>query len=239
MSSSIGRVENAVLRWLTKTARVASLEVLGDFRWITLEGESLRGVDWVPGQHVQMMLGGWAKRTYTPMSWDRTRGIVEILGFGHGDGPGASWLRSLEVGTACHLFGPQRSLDLVAATRPSLLFGDETSFGLARAARQAQGGGKEPHVILEVSSVASTAPMLERLELSAITLIERRDDERHVPDLIAKVGEVVQREQIAHCILSGKASSIQAVHRRARELGLSGKRIQSKPYWATGKRGLD
>ena len=45
--------------------------------------------------------------------------------------------------------------------------------------------------------------------------------------------------ELRGAVLSGKASSIQAVTRRLRALGVARRSIHAKAYWAPGKTGLD
>ena len=130
------RLEGAFSKLFTKTATVTELrDIAPGFRLLTLEGQALRKAAWTPGQKVQLMLGGWVQRTYTPLSWDAATGRTQLLAYAHGDGPGAEWTRTLAQGDTCAIFGPRGSLDLTSLERPALLFGDETSFGLAHALR--------------------------------------------------------------------------------------------------------
>src|SRR5688572_30055059 len=85
-------VESALTRLFTKSATVREVRVLDDhFRLVTLGGEALEGVRWSPGQKLQVALGGWAFRTYTPLSWDAAEGSTQLLLFLHGESPGSDW----------------------------------------------------------------------------------------------------------------------------------------------------
>jgi NADPH-dependent ferric siderophore reductase len=105
---------------------------------LTFEGQALTGVDWVPGQKVQIAMGeGFVTRTYTPVEWEAKAGRAAIVGYAHGGGPGSAWLRDIKPGNECDILGPRASIDTRAISGPLVLFGDETSIGLAGAiARQ-------------------------------------------------------------------------------------------------------
>jgi NADPH-dependent ferric siderophore reductase len=135
-----GRVTRTLLRWLMRPARVAAVETLSPrFRLIELEGKALRNVAWTAGEKLQVAIGsGLSARTYTPISWDAGSGRTRILTFAHGEGPGSRWAGGLREGNTCQFFGPRRSLDLSSLESPVVLFGDETSFGLAAAFREAR-----------------------------------------------------------------------------------------------------
>ena len=235
-----GRIEGALARLFMKSATVRESRTPGErFRLVTLSGESLRGVRWTPGQKVQMALGGWVNRTYTPLSWDAAHGSTQLLLFLHGEGPGTAWGRALKVGDSCTIFGPRGSLDLNTLDRPALLFGDETSFGLAYAMRFTPQGAGDVRMVFEVTSKKVAEGVLVQLGITNADLIERRSDDSHLSEVEKIAVDHVQSRSIKSCALSGKASSIQRLNKRLRSFGLSSRQIQTRAYWAPGKAGLD
>jgi ferric-chelate reductase (NADPH) len=182
------------------------------------------------------MNSGLSARTYTPMSWDADGGRTRILTFAHGDGPGSRWAIGLREGDTCQFFGPRRSLDLSGLAAPVVLFGDETSFGLAAALRDGPQGAHAIHVF-EGSDVAELRPVLEAIGLGQATLIERTSGETHLAAVEAEALRLAASG--AHFILTGKASSIQRVGRALKAAGVVSSRIKARAYWAQGKTGLD
>jgi NADPH-dependent ferric siderophore reductase len=231
-----GRVTRALLRWFMRPARVAAVETLSaHFRLVDLEGEALRNIAWTVGQKIQVSMGsGLSARTYTPMSWDADSGRTRMLTFAHGEGPGSRWASSLRAGDACQFFGPRRSLDL-SGVESLVLFGDETSFGLAAALRDSPQGAGAIHVF-EASDVAESRQVLEAIGLQA-TLIARTADDDHLAAAEAEMLRLAASG--AHFVLTGKASSIQRVSRALKAAGVVSARVKSKAYWAQGKTGLD
>ncbi len=239
-AKTIGRLEGAFSKLFTKAAVVSALQDVADgFRLLTLTGETLRRVAWAPGQKVQLMLGGWIQRTYTPLGWDAESGSTQILAFVHGDGPGAEWARALAPGDRCALFGPRGSLDLNTVDRPALLFGDETSFGLAHALRFTPATAHGVHLVLEVNSKSAASAALEALGVPGAHLVERRPDDAHLGEVQELTAHLLQTRSIQAGVLSGKATSIQRMSKQLRQLGVPRARIQTKAYWAPGKTGLD
>lgn len=220
-----------------RPARVAAVRTLSPhFRLAELEGDALRNVAWTAGQKVQVsMNSGLSARTYTPMSWDAD-GRTRILTFAHGDGPGSRWAIGLREGDTCQFFGPRRSLDLSGLAAPVVLFGDETSFGLAAALRDAPQGADAIHVF-EGSDVAELRPVLEAIGLGQANLIERTSGETHLAAVEAEALRLAASG--AHFILTGKASSIQRVGRALKAAGVVSSRIKARAYWAQGRTGLD
>lgn len=236
----LGRLESAVARWFTRSASVREVHTLAQgFRLLTLEGEALQGAAWVPGQKVQLLLGGWVQRTYTPLTWDSERGTTELLAYLHGASPASDWAREARVKQPCAVFGPRGSLDLTALTRPALLFGDETSFGLAHALRFTARGADGVELVLEVSSLAAAQAALAALGVSGAHLIQRQPDDAHLTDVEALISSLRAKHAIASWVLSGKATSIQTLTKLLRRLDAPRSSIQSKAYWAPGKVGLD
>ena len=233
-----GPVMRTLLRWLMRPARVAAVETLSPpFRLVHLEGEALRNVAWTVGQKVQLSMGsGLSARTYTPMSWDADSGRTRMLTFAHGDGPGSRWASGLREGDTCQFFGPRRSLDLSGLESPVMLFGDETSFGLAAALRDCPQADGAIH-LFEASDVAESRPVLEAIGLGEATLIKRTADDAHLAAAEAEVLRLAASG--AHFVLTGKASSIQRISRALKAVGVVSSRVKTKAYWAQGKVGLD
>lgn len=235
-----GPLESTLARWFTRPASVREVRSIGDdFRLITLGGDGLRGAAWVPGQKVQLLLGGWVQRTYTPLAWDGASGTTQLLAYAHGEAPGSDWARHVEVGQLCAVFGPRASLDLDALPRPGLIFGDETSFGLAHALRFTASGTAGVELVLEVSSLEVARAALDAVGVNGAHLVERRPDDAHLAELDALIVRLRDQRAIEGWVLSGAAPSIQTLIQRLRRLGVARGRIQSKAYWAPGKAGLD
>ncbi|HEY0467770.1 MAG TPA: siderophore-interacting protein [Polyangiaceae bacterium] len=235
-----GRIEGALTRFFMKSAIVRESRILDErFRLVTLTGESLRQVQWTPGQKVQVALGGWVYRTYTPLSWDAINGSTELLLFLHGEAPGSVWGRALKAGDSCTLFGPRDSLDLNTLDRPALLFGDETSFALAHAIRFTPRGAENVRLVFEVTSKDVAQRILEALGIANADLIERKPNDSHLGEVEMIALDLVKSHSVESWTLSGKASSIQQLNKRLRALGLTSREIQTRAYWAPGKVGLD
>ncbi|MGX1321478.1 ferric-chelate reductase (NADPH) [Bradyrhizobium sp. USDA 377] len=232
------RVTRMLLRWLMRPARVVAVETLSPhFRLIELEGEALENVTWTAGQKIQVAIGaGLSARTYTPMSWDAARGRTRLLVFAHGDGPGSRWASSLCEGDTCQFFGPRRSLDLAGLEAPVVLFGDETSFGLAAALRDNLQAGGALHMF-EVTDVVESQQVLDAISLGQARSIARCASDAHLAAVEAEILRLAANG--ARFVLTGKASSIQRISRALKAAGVASARIKAKGYWAPGKTGLD
>lgn len=232
-----GRVTRTLLGWLMRPAQIVGITTLSPrIRLIDLAGDALRDIDWTAGQKIQMSTGaGLTTRTYTPMAWDAERGTMRLLAFSHGAGPGSRWAADVRQGDMCRFFGPRRSLDLAEVEGSIVLFGDETSFGLGAALRDAM--GSDASCVFEVSDAVAARPVLERIGIGDATVIERVTDDAH---LAAAADRLSRRAASDACfVLTGKASSIQHIGRALKTRGVGSSRIKAKAYWAAGKTGLD
>jgi NADPH-dependent ferric siderophore reductase len=230
--------ERTITRLLMRSAQVSSVTTLSEnFRLIDLRGEALKAASWSPGDKIQIKLdGGLATRTYTPLHWDEAAGATRIVAYCHGAGPGSAWARAVQVGDERAIFGPRGSLDLGQLGAAPILFGDETSFGLAAALL-----GAEPasgaRFVFEVNSASESRSVLAALGLPHSALIERRPDDAHQNEVAAAIASLASATTTF--VLSGKAQRIQHLSRALKSQGVARRRLRSKAYWSPGKVGLD
>ncbi len=238
-SRADGRLTRILVRWLMRPAVIASIETLSDrFRLIGFEGEGLRGASWRPGAKIQVKVAGaLTARTYTPISWNAAIGSTSILVWLHGESPGSAWVRSLVPGQPCQFVGPRTSLNVASLKQPFVLFGDETSFGLAASIAGLHLHGAPSTFLFEVKSANECAPVLERLGVKA-ALVERRTGEAHLGHLEQEIERHAAAADVRF-VLTGQAQSIQRISRALKAAGVGSARILAKAYWAPGKAGLD
>lgn len=234
-----GRLSQTLISLLMKRATIVAAEPLSHrFRLITLEGPELAGVAWTPGHKVQIAMGSaFVARTYTPIDWNASTGRTRILGYAHGHGPGSLWVRSVQPGDQCDIFGPRKSLDVRHLSGPLAIFGDESSIGLAHALSQAD-RTRSVTCHFEVDDVESGRRVVAHLGLGLddVALVARRGDDAHLETIEAALPLVAAD---ATFLLTGKAGSIQRLRQALKHLAVPASRLVTKAYWAPGKTGLD
>jgi hypothetical protein len=180
-SKHMGLLEATVQKLFTRPARVMNIEDWGEkFRMVTLGGDALRGVEWTPGDKIQLQFGGWVQRTYTPLDWDSAQGRTRILVYMHGDGPGSQWARGLHAGDDCLLFGPRRSIDLTKLQSSTFVFGDETSLGLIGALHGVKPGPIRIQTSLEISASNDMLAVIKVLRLADTHVSLRTETDAHL-----------------------------------------------------------
>jgi NADPH-dependent ferric siderophore reductase len=231
MASAKGVLLDVFSRFITRTARVSAVRDIGPgLRVVGLVGPDLRDASWVAGDKIQILLPTRDVRTYTPSRW--TGDELELVAFDHGDAPGSTWSRRAKVGDELRFVGPQRSLR--RTVRPTVLFGDETSFGLAVAFGAAGGGALTS--VLEVGLAAHSAIVAD-LGVAA-TCVVREPADRHLDEVAAALAAALRADARSELVMSGRAQSIQLVRQRLRGLGVTSAPA-NKAYWSVGKTGLD
>ena len=214
-------------RFLFRHGEVSGVVKLSaHFTRIEVSGAELARAPFTPGDKVQVFFEGVGMRTYTPVTW-ASEGRTWFVGYAHGEGPGANWVRTVKVGDAVALFGPRRSIDVSDVKGPVVVVGDETSLAVAAALSRAQ-PGRVVTAVFEAGDVEEVREVARSLELTHVSVVARGDVETMANNLGAQLalGAVP--------VFTGRAATIQALKKVRRDAG--GK---TKAYWAEGKRGLD
>lgn len=228
-----GLFEATIQKLFTRSAHVVDIVDIGSaFRLITLGGDGLRHVAWTPGDKLQVQLGGWVQRTYTPIDWDAVAGRTRILVCLHAGGPGTQWARMVRKGDDCILFGPRKSIQPPPSS--VIVFGDETSLGLAAALNR-----PAMHLLLEVSDVAQAMPVIDYLGLDNAHVRARLEGDAQYPMLAEHLTGMLMDDPAAGIVLTGRAGAIGQMTRFLRQIEVGTGRRQSKAYWAPGKNGMD
>ena len=238
-----GLIGQAVLRLVTHDSRVDAVDVLSPrFRLVSLRSEAFRRSAHVPGDKIQVRVGGMAFRTFTPFRLREGGDGLALLGYRHGDAPAARWLGDVAPGERCQVLGPRRSLDLTAIERSTVFVGDETSLGLALALCGTPLGGLDTHFIFEVDDAAEVRPVLEaggRGMLQHAWLVERRPDGSHLVAVEAALARYAGADSYRQYVLTGQSLTIQRLQRTLKAAGAKPSQMLAKAYWAPGKAALD
>lgn len=223
-----------------RAARVTRIHSWGErLVGLELQGAALQGVAWTPGDKIQMRVADSELRTYTPVLWDSARGRTELLIHLHGDAPGARKIRQLSPDDTVHFFGPRGSLSL-APEEPAVLFGDETSLGVAAAFQTSRHAATRRHWVFEVDEPAPCQAALAHRGLADATLVVKRSDGAHFPEMLAAAIEALRKTPDATRVFTGRAKSIQLLRKGLQQNGSKASgRVAVKAYWAPGKAGLD
>ncbi len=238
-----GLFGQAVLKLMTHASEVDAVHVLSPhFRLVSLRSDAFRRIAHVPGDKVQVQVGGMAFRTFTPFGLAEGDDAMTLVGYLHGSAPAAHWLGTVAPGDRCHVMGPRRSMDLPAIDRSTVFVGDETSLGLALALCGTPLGGLDTHFIFEVDDAAEMRSVLEALGrgmLQHAWLVERRPGGAHLAEVETTLARYAGADSYRQYVLSGQSLSIQRLQRSLKAAGAKPSQMLAKAYWAPGKTALD
>jgi NADPH-dependent ferric siderophore reductase len=223
MASTKGRIIRFVSGFALARATVESVQAFGDFRRLQLRWN---GKPFAAGAKVQLLLPSDEVRTYTPI---RSPTGMTLLGWKHGDGPGACWLDEVRVGDEVPFVGPQRSLTL--ARGRLVVVGDETSIAVAAALADERPG--QVHAVIQADAAAHVREAAASVGLTQIDVVARGDT-------LATTAAVVAHRSTANdgvCAVTGGSELVVEVRAALRKAGI--REIATKTYWIPGRTGLD
>jgi ferric-chelate reductase (NADPH) len=233
-------LSSAVERVLFHPVTITHVEAVGEnFRLLRMQGAGFQNVKWIPGQTIQIFLGNFVKRAYTPMSLDPNAGSADFLVYLHGKGPGSAWAASAKAGNVYQVMRPKDSIDFTSFTQSALFFGDETSLAAAQALSRCQAQAAAARYVFEVNLPAQAEGILRKFGIAQASLVQKREDSSHLVEVVSQMAEQAARMQSPQWVFTGQARSIQSVQKGLKQAGLllSGSKV--KAYWSPGKSGMD
>lgn len=221
-----------------KQTKISKIEQLANgFVLIEMTGAKLKDSKWVPGGKVQVDVGNLTYRTFTPLTVDRVEGKLSMICYKRNNGPASNWISALKVGDLCEVFGPRESLDFSNIEGDAILFGDETSFGIAKVLQNKV--GNQSHTFFELTSAEAGKEALASLGVTGQRMIERSLDGSHLSKLAQEIADRLSQMPDAKIFLTGRAKSIQQVRAYLKDSGVPTNKLKVRAYWADGKVGLD
>ena len=187
------------------------------------------------GSYIDFRVSDTEARRYTASYADKENGVVEFIGHLHGNGNGSHFMDRLQVGDTIKLNTPRAYKYYDKSADHFLIFGDETSVGLA----------------------LSFLPVLKKNGHSFQFYFELDDENSHVPELVGlenytvfpKNGSFRNEEWIgdlpvlktaewqdARFVLTGNAKSAQTFRKVIKNKTRGNVHLHG--YWLEGKKGL-
>lgn len=216
-------------------------------RLIRAAGPDLKGLRWIPGQQVRVLVNGpvhtfgdlvrTTLRTYSVWSYEDDR--VELCVYQHSDGgPGTRWAYSLEPGDEISFRAPEGRFVLDEHAPYHLFVGEETAAVAFGAMLRALGPEAETYAVLEAGDEAA------RLELPGPARTTWADrGELPAADSAVLLGALRAAPLPEHpgaAYVAGEARTCQSVRAHlVRERGWPRRAVVVKPFWAPGRRGLE
>ena len=221
-------------------------------RLIRAAGPDLKGLHWVPGQQVRVLVNGPVRtlgdlmrttlRTYSVWSYEEDR--IELCVFQHGDGPGSRWADELKVGDEISFRRPEGRFVLDRHAPYHLFVGEETAtiaFGAmlrSLAAEADAGAAADAYAVLEASDEASRLALPGTARTSWVDRGEASAANSTV--LLDALRALKLPEHPGVAYVAGEARTCQSVRAHLmRERGWPRRSVIVKPFWAPGRRGME
>ena len=174
-------------------------------------------------------------RNYTIAGHSIENGILEMIFHIHGNGPGSRYIDNLKAGDQLYISSPRGHAMYDPKVRRHLIFGDETSLGLACSLLPIlKKEGHQFHFYFELEEANKAAPQL--LGLENFTVFFKNGsfrNEKWISDL--PVFQLADWDA-ANFILTGNAKSVQAFRKVLKKTAT--RKIGAQGYWLEGKKGL-
>ncbi|MFG2052702.1 siderophore-interacting protein [Micromonospora sp. NPDC048930] len=206
-------------------ATVGQIEpVTPRMRRIRLTGPSLRGLAWLPGQHVRVRVDATRLRSYSV--FDHVDGEhLDLCVLDHPSaGPGTRWARRVRVGQPVALTRPQGRLVPRPGVPYHLFVGDETASVAFAAMLRALSADARVHGVIEVRGPDDRVPLHRAGELTWI--------HRDRPDGIIQALRALDLPAAPGvAYVAGEARACQAARRHLRaERGWPADAVVVKPF---------
>lgn len=223
--------------------QVESVEMASaSMRRIRICGPGLAGLDWTPGQQVQVLVGLGRQlgsrlpgplRTYSV--WAYSGDAVELCVYDHGDGPGARWARAMEPGRETQFTTPDGKFVLQPGAY-HVFAGEETAAAAFGPMMRALPAGAGLHGVIEVDGPDDRLPLPD-----AITWRYRNGaSAASSTELVKAVAGLELPAGPGVAYVAGEARTVQAVRKHlVEERGWPRRSVLVKPFWSPGKKGMD
>jgi NADPH-dependent ferric siderophore reductase len=242
-TTPVPSVRRILDRFLCRGTVEAVDSIAPRMRRIRITGESLRDLDWTPGQHIRLQVGDLlrgfrdALRTYSIWDCDG-HGRLDLCILDHPEaGPGARWSRHVRVGQQVAFTHPEGRLVIRDNAPYHLFVGDETASVAFGAMLRALPASARVYAALEVDAPEDRLPLPRAGELTWV----HREGALTGPDTLASALPALDLPtEPGMAYIAGEARTCQAVRRHLlNDRGWPRKSTIVKPFWAPGKRGLD
>jgi NADPH-dependent ferric siderophore reductase len=231
-------------------ATVSEVEpVAARMRRIRLAGSGVASLSPLPGQQLRIVVNDLFSRkalrsmfrnvlrTYSV--WDHIPrvGTVDLCVLDHGDGPGARWSRQVRAGNEVLFGGPEGQFTLQHAAY-HLFVGEETAQVAFGAMLRALPPQATVRGVIEVDEEADRLPLAHGKGISWLS--RHGASAEYSATLIGSLRSLELPPEPGHAYIAGEAKTCTAARRHLiQDRGWPARSISTKPFWASGKRGLE
>ncbi len=195
----------------------------------------LKKLNFQPGSYIDFRVGDTEARRYTASYADTETGALELIVHLHGKAQGSLFMDNLKMGDAINMNTPRTHKYYDKSAKELVVFGDETSLGLARSFLPVLKKNKQPfRFYFELDEANKNIP--ELLYLENFTVFPKNGLFRN-EEWISNLPVIQTPEwQEANFVLTGNVRSAQTFKKVLKNKGHG--KIYLHGYWLEGKKGL-
>lgn len=229
---------------LGRTGRVVETEMVArQMKRVRLAGKEFRHLNWKPGQQIRLKVDSFTKlhdavRTYSIWRYEPDEGIIDLLMYMHGEGPGSAWVEKVKTGDVATFVGPTGKF-VLDETAPYYLFAaEETGAVAVQAICQKLPATARALGVLEADTAGDEIPPLPGRVFPWVY----RNGKPASPTsgLVDAVKRLELPAEPGLAYIAGETQSCVAIRNYLlNEKGWPKKNIQTKPFWEAGKTGLE
>jgi len=214
---------------------VSSRYINNNIKLIRFEGR-LTGMDFQLGYAVAVRVSDTEFRNYTASFVDIDKGILEIIFHIHQTAVGCMSMDRLMAGDKVRITFPRGVRQYDGKVKRQVLFGDETSLGLACSFQNIlKRNNHQYRFLFELEYENAQVPSLLGLE-NYVVLAKKSSSKRQ--DWLDRFSLISLKDwSSSNFVLVGNASSVQLFKKILKEQDIKGK-VFAKAYWAEGRKGL-
>jgi NADPH-dependent ferric siderophore reductase len=220
---------------------VAVRDLTPRMRRVSLIGDDLAGFAYRPGQDMSFSIpdgqGGAARRHYTIRGFDRDELRLDIDVVLHGEGPGALWARSVQLGDQVTAQGPRGRTTIAGAADWRLFTGDETALPAIAAMIESLPTGERAIAIVEVAGPEEIQPIHTAAQVEIAWLHRCGPPGAASPGLIGALAAFELPLGVGQAIVIGETATVRAQRQGLIARGLPKTQIAAEGYWRPGRIG--
>jgi NADPH-dependent ferric siderophore reductase len=236
----IGDTMEAVFSGMIVPVSVVGVEyIFPELKKISMQGDFSK-MKFTPGNVIEFRVTNTDFRHYTISSFDKEKGVCEMLVYLHGQGVGSLWIDDLKAGDRLKMMGPGGKMSYQSSFQHHFVFGDETSLGLLFCMeRTAIKNGQSFIGLVELEKWHVDWVNYLKNENIKLTESSFENPAQQAIDLLGQWKNYLNENITNTCFyLTGRAKSIQRFRKFLKDKGVASKQIKTEPYWAEGKNGL-
>jgi NADPH-dependent ferric siderophore reductase len=219
--------------------RVVDIAEIGSAtRVIRLGGDDLGAFDYAVGQDLMFVVntanGRIIRRRYTIRRFDPVDRVLDLHMVTESDGPGATWVRALNVGDTVEAIGPRGKITIADGVDEHLFIGDDVSAPAIAAMVEALPAGSSATVVVEIAEPVDELKIDPAYDIDvAWTWLHRNGRPAGEPDALMSAVGAVSLPDGVHAYVFGEARVVLAISAALKERGVE--RLSPKAYWGRGR----